>query len=234
MTPLQETSLGRLLIGVFVCILSYSLLIYIFIIYPLEGDKASSLASMFGFSAMLFAPVAAYFLIDDWKNPLNFSIENDYKREILKKIRLIRPLEYKYDRLLSNYSLYKGNPGFTIPIDITDRDVEELIDLINELLGLIEEYYLLTEKDESIKDIKDRYYNYAQLYNSILRKSDSLYKNDESGTQDELLNFLGTELKFEYKEDGISYTSSTLYAYAFKGINNTKITQFFTSRLKAK
>ncbi|MBU3169587.1 hypothetical protein [Acinetobacter baumannii] len=85
--------------GIFTCILSFSLLIYILIIYPLDGDKASSLASMFGFAATLFAPIAALFVLDNWKIQKKYEMEKEIIVKIIDKITLI-------DRDLKKFCTY--------------------------------------------------------------------------------------------------------------------------------
>ena len=90
LTPMNEVNLHRNLIGVFTCILAFSLLIYIVIIYPLDGDKASSLASIFGFSATLFAPIAALFLLDNWKDQAKYSEQINCLTAIHKNLHDIR------------------------------------------------------------------------------------------------------------------------------------------------
>lgn len=90
LTPMNEVSLHRNLIGVFTCILAFSLLIYIVIIYPLDGDKASSLASTFGFSATLFAPIAALFLLDNWKDQAKYNEQINCLTAIHKSLHDIR------------------------------------------------------------------------------------------------------------------------------------------------
>lgn len=88
--PLREVNLARNLISSFICILLFSLLIYIIVIYPLEGDKASSLASMFGFAATLFAPIAALFLLDNWKVQAKYNEQINCLTAIHKNLHDIR------------------------------------------------------------------------------------------------------------------------------------------------
>lgn len=87
---MRKVSLNRKLIGVFTCILVFSLLIYIVAIYPLNGDKASSLASMFGFAATLFAPVAALFLLDNWKEQVKYNEQINCLTAIHRNLHNIR------------------------------------------------------------------------------------------------------------------------------------------------
>lgn len=90
LTPIHEVSLARNLAGTFTCILAFSLLIYILLIDPLDGDKASSLASMFGFSATLFAPIAALFLLDSWKAQAIYNEKKEHADTILGVLSILK------------------------------------------------------------------------------------------------------------------------------------------------
>jgi len=93
LSPTCVVSLISKLIGSFALILASSLLVYIFIIYPVEGDKASSLASMFGFAATLFAPIAALFLLDNWKEQTKYNALLGYIADIIsEKSHLVEQL----------------------------------------------------------------------------------------------------------------------------------------------
>ena len=132
-------------------------------------DSWAIVASVFGGFATLTAAYIAYSLYDDWKKPHNLNIESEHKKEVLRVIRKIIPLEYKYDRLISNHFIYHDQPDRTIPINITNEDLNELTSYINELLGLLEELFFITQ-DKNITDLKNHYYHYAQLYTYILSR----------------------------------------------------------------
>lgn len=83
----SKINLAIKMIATFILVLVISLLIYKLFIYPLNGDKASSLASMFGFAATLFTPIAAFFLLDSWKEQKRFELKKEYVALILHDLR---------------------------------------------------------------------------------------------------------------------------------------------------
>jgi len=186
--------------------------------------------SFFGGIATLGAAYIAASLYEDWRKPHDLNIETDYKKEILKIIRKITPLEFQYNKLISSHFLYSKHPERIIPIDIRPEDLSSFIDLINELLGLLDELFFIS-RDKNIENLKKHYYNYAQLYAYILRKSDYIFKNNDSG---ELVEFLRTQLNFEFTDsEGKSWSSSTLYAYAFVGLSQVKLRKYISESMKA-
>lgn len=193
-------------------------------------DTWSIVSSLFSGIATLIAAYIAYTLYVDWRTPHDLNIETEYKKEILKVVRKLSPLEFAYDRLISNHFSYRGNPEFTIPIDINNEELDKLREHINELLGLLDELYIIT-KDENILLLKKYYYNYAQLYPFILVRANYLYKHEDKS---ELIKFLETELKFTYVALGGEVRESfTRYAHAFNGLRHTEIRKYIGEGLKA-
>ncbi|AKQ30323.1 hypothetical protein [Acinetobacter baumannii] len=195
-------------------------------------DTWSIVGSIFGGITTLAAAYIAYYLYDDWRKPHNINIETDYKKEILKVIRKIIPMENKYHSLISNYHLYPDNPERNLPIQINTNELQEFIHNVNELIGLLDELYYIT-KDENINNIKSHYLKYAQLYHHILFHAESFYsQNDMTG----LHEFLMTKYEFDFIniEDGSTWTGHTIFAFAFQGINQVKIRKYFSENLKLK
>ncbi|MFH4064643.1 hypothetical protein WAI74_11125 [Acinetobacter baumannii] len=194
-------------------------------------DTWSIVGSIFGGVTTLAAAYVAYSLYDDWIKPHNLSIETEHKKEILKVIRKIIPIENKYYSLISNHFIYSDNPEWTMPIELNQNELTEFNNNINELLGLLDELYFITN-DKNIDNLKLHYLNYAQLYNFILSRSEFLYKN---GDKTELVEFLRTRLKFDYKDvNSEERTNSTLYAYAFKGLERVELRKYISENLKLK
>jgi hypothetical protein len=228
------------LIGNIIAI-SFVSLLFVFaltwIIFDFNGsssalkDSWSIVGSIFGGVTTLAAAYIAYSLYDDWIKPHNLSIETEHKKEILKIIRKIIPIEYKYDRLISYHYMYHDQPNRTIPIEIDQQEVNEFLSNINELLGLLNELYFIT-KDININNITSNFFNYAQLYHFILNKSESLY---QSQNKTDLINFLGTRLEFDYIDiEGKKWTTHTQYAYAFTGLVKVELRKYISENLKLK
>lgn len=194
-------------------------------------DTWSVVGSIFGGVTTLAAAYIAYSLYDDWVKPHNLSIETEHKKEILKIIRKIIPLEQKYNRLISNHLLYPNQPDRTIPIELNQTELTEFINNINELLGLLNELYFIT-KDKNITNITNQFFNYAQLYGFILSKSEHLYKSEN---KEDLIKFLRLELKFDYIDlDGEKWTTHTTYGHAFNGLEKVELRKYISENLKLK
>lgn len=229
LTPIKDASLTRNLVGAFICILSFSLLTYILIIYPLEGDKASSLASMFGFAATLFAPIAALFLLDNWKIQKKYEMEKELIIKAIDKITLI-------DRDLKKFCTYhfaieKIQNEIIALHNYKEFNVSKRQDQLLELAADIKLISLIT-KDEEIPSLYNQFEGqvlhldklnknfYLSLYPPYYKKIDrpcheqtilekGPYKSDE---QKESLALEITNIcKF--------YQSETAYIYSIE-INN--------------
>ncbi|EEY78880.1 hypothetical protein HMPREF0012_01749 [Acinetobacter calcoaceticus RUH2202] len=220
---------------------SFVSLLFIFaltwIIFDFNGsssslkDTWSIVGSVFGGITTLAAAYIAYYLYDDWSKPHNLSIETEHKKDILKIIRKILPLEHKYDGLISKYLLYPDQPDRTIPIEINESELNEFINNINELLGLLNELYFIT-KDENIKNLTSKYFSYAQLYHFILSKSEFFYKN---GSKEDLLKFLRLKLDFDFIDlDGQKWTTHTTYGFAIRGLDQVDLRKYISENLKIK
>jgi len=228
------------LIGNIIAISFVSLLFtfaFTWIIFDFSGsssslkDTWSIVSSIFGGVTTLVAAYIAYCLYDDWRKPHNLSIETEHKKEILKIIRKISPIESKYNQLISNHFIYQDQPNRTVPIELDQNELKEFLKNINELLGLLDELYFITQ-DKNIENLTDRYLNYVQLYNFILIRSEYLYKNE---SKVDLIEFLRTRLEFKYIDiDGITWTSNTLYAYAFSGLRMIQLRKYISENLKLK
>lgn len=231
---INQEWIAKLFATVFVALIF--LLAFTWIIFDFQKssnslkDSWAIVGSLFGGFATLTAAYMAYSLYVDWRTPHDLNIETQYKKEILNVIRKLSPLEFTYDRLVSNHFLYKSDPQFTIPIEINNEELNNLSGHINELLGLLDELYIIT-RDNNIELLKKQYFNYAQLYSFVLVRANYLYKNEE---KTELIEFLGTELKFDYiNTEGQNCRSHTFYAHVFTGLRHTKLRNYISERLKA-
>lgn len=192
-------------------------------------DSWSIVASLFGGIATLLAAYIAAFIYSDWKEPHNSNIEAQHRKEILNVIRALAPIEEKYYRIISNHFLYHNKPDRIIPINLIKTDTDMFYSLINNLLSLLEELYFIS-KDESIKNIREHYFSYAQLYSGILYGIEEINKQPETIS---LHDFLSTTLNFDYVDrDGNKMNSLTLYAYAFIGLRKTELKKHISESLK--
>lgn len=157
LTPISNVSLIRNLFGSFLCIFSYSILIYIIFIFPLDGDKASSLASMFGFSATLFAPVGAWFLVVNWKEQTKYNeqlailasmktnlakLENMLK-EIQSNIQNLNFFEKLLSELQNQGNLFEGREDKVSEWNLGDFSYPDFHKIYETIEDLTTKKYLL-------------------------------------------------------------------------------------------
>lgn len=175
--PIHEVGLVRNMVGVFVCILALSLLLYILVIHPMEGDKASSLANMFSFAATLFAPVAAILLINNWKHQVKHEKLMDCLAEVFKifrtlHIRLLNlKLEKKYH--ISPYIYNEINnedfKNHILKIRSSYKDeineIKELYYDLNKAVGLF--VFLSENEEEKLIKISDEYFRITHSLEKI-------------------------------------------------------------------
>lgn len=74
----------------YLTLLAICFLFYALIISPVRNiDKVSSIIGLLGWSATIFAPIAAYFLVDSWKHQKSYELKKEYIMYILQDIRPI-------------------------------------------------------------------------------------------------------------------------------------------------
>ncbi|EHU2106863.1 hypothetical protein A1E39_RS09515 [Acinetobacter baumannii] len=177
---LSEINLARNLIISFICILLFSLLIYMLVIYPLNGDKASSLASMFGFAATLFTPIAAFILINNWKeqvkhekaleclsNAFNEISQFHYTLYYLKQSN--KPDEIKKNFLVMDLEDFTDYTSEVIKeFEKTNQDISKIY---NSLSTFIFQFKLIFEKeDDRFEYILDSYFKIHWVFLKIINE----------------------------------------------------------------
>lgn len=75
---IKDLTIGYLVIIVIMTLVTY------FLIYPLAVDKGTAIATMFGWSAGLFAPLSAFILLNAWKEQNNFMVKRDLMIDTLE------------------------------------------------------------------------------------------------------------------------------------------------------
>lgn len=66
------------LLVAYLCLLVLMSVITYYLIYPLAVDKGAAIATMFGWSAGLFAPFSALILLNSWKEQHNINLKKDF------------------------------------------------------------------------------------------------------------------------------------------------------------
>lgn len=81
--------LGKLIVS-YVFILAIGFLIYSLVVLPAdEAEKVNAIIGLLGWSATFFAPIAAYILLDNWKDQKKYDLKKEYIGLILNDIRPI-------------------------------------------------------------------------------------------------------------------------------------------------
>lgn len=75
---IKDLTVGYLVIIVIMTLITY------FLIYPLAVDKGTAIATMFGWSAGIFAPLSAFVLLNAWKEQNNFIVKRDLMIDTLE------------------------------------------------------------------------------------------------------------------------------------------------------
>lgn len=93
--------IGKLLIA-YIFILSLCFLLYSLVVLPTNGaEKVNAIIGLLGWSATIFAPIAAYFLLDSWKDQEKFKRTIEFYEfgiaSINKSIANLSNLQEKYN-----------------------------------------------------------------------------------------------------------------------------------------
>ncbi|WP_180139523.1 hypothetical protein [Acinetobacter sp. YH12043] len=139
-------------------------IIFIFIIVNIPGTKeidGALIANVFTGGVTLFAPIAAYYLLTDWKDQHNTNIEKEYLKEIFDELRKYNRKVFKYVNKSNDFILYENNFGTGIPFKVDKTDLNEFKESYNHLITILGEYKILS-KDEKIIQYANDYDNLAK------------------------------------------------------------------------
>lgn len=207
------------MITTFIFVLVISLLIYKFFIYPLSGDKASSLASMFGFAATLFAPIAAFLLINNWKEQLKHEKGLESLSNAFNEICSIHFILYylkksgKTDEIKENFEKL-NNEDFLKYTKETLEYFEEINEKIsqhyNNLSTTLSQFSIIKEIDEErFEYILDSYFmiqwNFLTIVKDYINFLMSAKKNGQN------LNLLKKNELFIVREIQLKYIKNPEY-----------------------
>ncbi len=209
----SKINLAIKMIATFIFVLVSSLLIYKLFIYPLNGDKASSLASMFGFAATLFAPLAAFILINNWKEQVKhekaleclataFSEINSihFTMHHLKKTNKPEEIKKKFTAMTTEDFLIYTNEVLLEYEYINDKISEHY----TKLTTVLYQFSLITEKEEpSFEYILNSYFRIQWLlphvinqYLQFLVTAKKINNNLETFNDHELFQVREMQLQF--------------------------------------
>lgn len=171
----------------------FGCIVVIFIIVNIPGTKeidGALIANVLVCGATLFAPLAAYHLLTDWKVQHNSNIEKEYLKEIFEKMRLLYTyIDNSYE--LTNVYIHGNSGGEFRILNIPELDIYpitpeytiELFDIIKDLKPIIKEFCYLT-KDENISEMAEKFYKFhsysleSLISISFYIKGKTYYKNN--------------------------------------------------------
>ncbi len=169
-----------LIIGYLFIIVIMSLITY-FLIYPLATDKGTAIATMFGWSAGIFAPLSAFILLSAWKEQSNFMVKRDlmidtfeYLDEATRAIGQIYWLMYINQTKDYFYPYNEKN----IPLELHKFIMDEHTIFVKNL-GKFEKVALRILDNAESKEFDDLYKIFNKLHDEIIYALDMKNKKIE-------------------------------------------------------
>ncbi len=153
------------LAGALVAIL-FGCVVVIMIIVNIPGTKeidGALIANVFTGGVTLFAPIAAYYLLTDWKEQHNTNIEKEYLKEIFDELRKYNRKVFKYVDKANDFILHENNFGTGNLFEIDKTDLKDYLDSYNHLLTILGEYKVLSKDKDVIL--------YANDYDNLSRNT---------------------------------------------------------------
>ncbi|WP_336930326.1 hypothetical protein [Acinetobacter tandoii] len=211
------------------------LLTFTWIIFDFNGsteslkDSWSIVSSLFGGITTLAAAYVATLLYTDWKDPHNSNIEAQHKKQILDIVRSLEQSEEKYHWLIKAYLDGDKIAQSSIDLYLPESELQIFIQNVNNLLSLLDELYLMT-KDNSIKNIKEHYFNYSKHYTAIFSGLRDFPINKQKSS---FHNYLNETSKFIFiDKDDIENYEIVQHKNLFQGIKKTRIKKHISEIIK--
>lgn len=161
---IKDLTIGYLVIIVIMTLITY------FLIYPLAVDKGTAIATMFGWSAGIFAPLSAFVLLNAWKEQNNFIVKRDlmidaleYLDEAFRAIGQIYWLIYINETKSYFYPYNEKN----IPVDLYKFIMDEHTIFVK-TLGKFHKVALRVLEEEKSKEFNDLYKILNKLHDEII------------------------------------------------------------------
>lgn len=119
----------------------------------------SAYTNLLVFNATIFAPLAAYFFIDNWKDQKNLSFFSKEAKKLWLNLQKTEDYSYTIDRIIDKYNInyYNQHDEFSIFFN-------KLTKTLNEVHYFIE----LTDDRKIIGKINDSYISCQNIYESYL------------------------------------------------------------------
>lgn len=160
------------LISSFLILLSCCLLVALLINLRFQQDCATVIVGMLGVCAALYAPIAAFFFYDSWKEQKNYEL----KKELLVKLSELLSIQYlkimkharRADRLKEIENSEICIPNFNEAKSCYDTD------LLNEMFSILKIYEAFTD-NKSLMQYKENFDNHAFELETFLKNIEFHY-----------------------------------------------------------
>lgn len=210
-------------------------IIFIYIIVNIPGTKeldGALIANVFTGGVTLFASIAAYYLLADWKEQFKFGKKFDFILEIRKemrelqddlgKLRIIFPLDIQDDILPE--ALERANTEYSEAISKFENSLEKIKDLFEDL------NFLLSIKDTDRNKINNQITNLVGFSIKARKAHNQIYKAKKTNMEIKITeNFAYCRAAYDSlydgsnieTEDGIKqYDEGTKYNTSIKNLKN--------------
>lgn len=172
----KENYLFWLMFGVFFILWLTTTAIFVFYCnyYDVRGTEGSigAYANLLVFDATIFAPIAAYFFYDNWKEQKNYELQKELMMKLseLVSTQFLKIMKHarRADRLKE-----VENSEIVIP-NFSDAKYCYDTDLLNEMFAVLKIYEGFSN-DESLKPYKDKFDNHAFELTTFLKKIEKKY-----------------------------------------------------------
>ncbi len=160
----RKLSLIAKLIIAYILLLDFAFLIFALTAGP-STDVASVTASLLGWTATLFTPIAAFFFYDTWKEQKNFDTDLEILKECDENLfRFKNELDFICNKIIKIYNEYASNKNYYIAHSIYKKKLEiESIYLENFFINISR--YTDFHKDEDFISLVREFYS---ISNEIL------------------------------------------------------------------
>ncbi|WP_212386674.1 hypothetical protein [Acinetobacter junii] len=225
----------------YLTLLAICFLFYALIISPVKNiDKVSSIIGLLGWSATIFAPIAAYFLVDSWKHQKSYELKKEYIMYILQDIRPI----FLNTLILSSEAnnIKDTNSKLVINTEYFSYNSKLIGNLTLSLYSNILVYSRLTNNTKILELYKDLEihsffidHHYKEI-NKLYCQYFEIFKKDRNYDKDRNYNifreYVGSEMYTVFIEIRlIEKFFNETHKYGEINVENTKVLEYESSQL---
>ncbi len=161
----------------YTCLLLLCFLFYALIVLPETGaEKVNAIIGLFGWSATIFAPIAAFFLLDSWKEQKKFELKKEY---IALTLHDLRKLYSNLINMLTQISNIRSTEyKLVIVSNYLNNEKLSNIDLIHNIYGNLKVYSSLsnnTEIDDIFYEFEHHNYFIESYYKEVIKRYSNYY-----------------------------------------------------------